>query len=136
MIAVPRWLDPAPVRLGLGAGVIALYAACVAGAPLPVGVRLFAVLLALVAWPGAMLVRFFLVDREIEWPGRIAYAFALGLAVACALALAAHFGRFDAAIGLWMLPLLGFGLALVRPRNELPAPDPRGLLPWLLLAGW
>lgn len=122
--------------IAAGAAVTALYAAGVAGAPLPPAVRMTCAVLALVFWPGVMLLRLFRVDREIEWPGRVAYAFVLGLLPGGLLALASHFGRFDAGAGLWLLPMLGFALALLVPHRPGLAPHPRGLLPWVLVFGW
>ncbi len=122
--------------LAFGAGVTALLAASAAGAPLPQAVRMTAAVLALVLWPGGMILRHFRADREIEWPGRIAYAFVLGLLPGGVLALASHFGRFDAGLALWLLPLLGFVLALLAVRREAAQPHPRGLLPWLLVGVW
>ena len=135
IVSGPLW-SPDVRRFALGACVTALLAAVAAGAPLPASVRITSAVLALVLWPGAMLLRFLLADPEIEWPGRIAYAFALGLLPAGLLALGSHFLRFDAGVGLWLLPLLGFLLASVEPpRPPVPA-HPRGLLPWAILAGW
>ncbi len=136
MVIAPRWLRPDGHRLAAGACVTALCAAAAAGAALPAPVRITGALLALVLWPGAMLLRFLLADREIEWPGRIAYSFALGLLPAGLLALASYFGRFDAGVGLWALPLLGFGLAVIDPPRPVAPADPRGLLPGVLMAGW
>jgi hypothetical protein len=133
----PRWIDAHPRALAFGAASTALYATAAAGAPLPAGVAVAAALLALVLWPGAMLLRFIQVEGvEIEWPGRVSYAFALGWLPVGAVALAAHFLHFDAGIGLWLLPVFGFALcAWAPPRVPAPA-DPRSLLPSLLLAGW
>jgi hypothetical protein len=137
--ALPRLLDrfePAFVRLGTGAALVAAYAAVVAGAPLPPIVRLGIAVGALSFWPGAMLLRFFLVEREIEAPGRIAKSFALGVGLASAVAWLAHGLGFDPGVGLWLLPLLGLALACVRPARPGEKAEPRGLLPWTLLAAW
>jgi hypothetical protein len=135
---IERGIAPRPLpggALSVGAALTALLAAGAAGAPIPASLRMTFAVLALVAWPGAMLLRQFLVDREGEWPGRVAYSFVLGLLPGGLLALASHAFRFDAGIGLWLLPLLGFVLALlapVRPRS----PHPRGYLPWVLAIAW
>ncbi|MEP7029048.1 MAG: hypothetical protein ABI960_10670, partial [Candidatus Eisenbacteria bacterium] len=136
MVVTPRWFRLDAHRLAAGACATALLAASAAGAALPAPLRISGGLLALVLWPGAMLLRFLLADREIEWPGRIAYSFALGLLPAGVLALLSHFFRFDAGVGLWALPMLGFGLALVEPPRPAAPADPRGLLPWVFMAGW
>jgi hypothetical protein len=128
--------EPALVRVGGGAVVVALFAAVVAGAPLPAFVRIAVAVIATTFWPGAMLLRFFLVDREVELPGRVALSFVLGLGLACALAWAAHGFRFDPGVGLVVLPLLGLVLACVRPSLPEERPEPRGLLPWALLVLW
>jgi len=135
-LAASNWLRLDAGRLATGACVTALLAASAAGAPMPEPLRMTAAVLALVLWPGAMLLRFFLADREIEWPGRIAYSFGLGLLPAGLLALAAHFGRFDAGVGMWALPLLGFVLAVIEPPRPVAPADPRGLLPWVIMIGW
>lgn len=122
--------------LAFGAAATALLAACAAGAPLPPALRMTAAVIALVLWPGGMILRHFRADREIEWPGRIAYAFVLGLLPGGLLALLSHFGRFDAGLALWLLPLLGFALALLAVRREPAKPHPRGFLPWLLVGAW
>ncbi len=128
--------EPGLARCATGATIIAAFAAVVAGAPLPMFLRLAIAVVALSFWPGAMLLRFFLVDREIEAPGRIAGSFVLGLGLACGLAWAAHAFRFDFAIGLWLLPALGLALACVRPSRPVEKPEPRSMLPWTLLTIW
>ena len=128
--------EPALVRSATGAIVIAAFAAVVAGAPLPMFLRLTIAVVALSFWPGAMLLRFFLVDREIEAPGRVAASFVLGLGLACAVAWAAYAFGFDFAVALWFLPLLGLALACVRPSRPVERPEPRSMLPWTLLATW
>jgi hypothetical protein len=129
-------LDPSSARLAFGGALLAAYAAFAAGAPGPPFVRLAVAVLALSFWPGAMLLRFFLVDREIEAPGRIAKSFVLGLGMACAVAWAAHAFRFDPAVALWGLPFAGIVLACLRPSRPNDTPEPRSLLPWTLLAAW
>lgn len=129
-------LDLSGPRLALGASLVAVFAAIAAGAPSPMFVRLTVAVLALSFWPGAMLLRFFLVEREIEAPGRIAKAFVLGLGMACAIAWAAHAFGFDSAVALWFLPLSGLVLACLRPSRPGEMPEPRSMLPWSLLAGW
>ena len=128
--------DPGRLRLACGAVAVAALAAVVAGAPLPPFLRLVAVVIATSFWPGAMLLRFFLVDREIEFPGRVAMSFVLGLGLACAVTWAAHAFRFDFAAVLVVLPLLGLVLACVKPSRAVERAEPRGLLPWTLLALW
>jgi hypothetical protein len=135
-LTAPSWLRPDAGRLAAGACATALLAACAAGGALPEPLRMTVAVVALVLWPGAMLLRFFLADQEIEWPGRIAYSFGLGLLPAGLLALAAHFGRLDAGVGLWALPLLGFVLAVIAPPRPVAPADPRGLLPWAIMIGW
>src|SRR5688572_29549314 len=125
-----------PNRLATGAVVFALHAAFAAGAAGPSWLKLIVAASAITFWPGAMALRFFLVDREIEWPGRVAYSFVLGLALTCLVAWAAHLLRFDYGVGLWVLPLLGFGFACVAPATPVFKPEQRGLLPWILLALW
>ncbi len=133
----PFPLEARPAALAFGAFATGLYAAVAAGAPLPLLVRVAACLLALVLWPGVMLLRFASVDgAEREWPGRVAYAFALGWLPAMAIALAAHFLHFDPGVALWIAPALGFALCLCAPPRARIAPDPRGFLPTLLLVGW
>ncbi|MGH7726801.1 MAG: hypothetical protein ACREOU_15350, partial [Candidatus Eiseniibacteriota bacterium] len=129
-------LDFARARLIPGAVLIALYALVAAGAPFGDPIRVLIAVLALAFWPGTMLLRFLLVEREIEWPGRTAYGFVLGIGLASAFALTAHVLRFDYGAGTWALPLIGLLLACVRPPRAVQAPDPRGLLPWVLLAAW
>lgn len=128
--------DLSLARCGTGAAIIAACAAVAAGAPLPLLVRLAVVVIATTFWPGAMLLRFFFVDREIEAPGRVAASFVLGLGLACAVAWAAHAFGFDYAVALWLLPLLGLGLACVRPSRPIERPEPRSMLPWTLLTMW
>lgn len=128
--------EPSLVRCGVGAALIAAYAAVAAGAPLPLLLRLGLVVIATSFWPGAMLLRFFLVDREIEAPGRLAASFVLGLGLACAVAWAAHALGLDYAVALWLLPLFGLVLASFRPSRPVDTPEPRSMLPWTLLAVW
>jgi hypothetical protein len=128
--------EPSFVRLATGAALVALYAAVVAGAPLPLFVRLAVVVITLSFWPGAMLLRFFLVEREIEMPGRIAKSFVLGLGLACAIAWVAHGFAFDPGVALILLPAIGLALACIRPSRPAERAEPRGLLPWTLLAVW
>ncbi len=123
------------LRLSLGAGLLALYGAVGAGAPLPGVVRLLVAAIALSYWPGAMLRRFFLVEHEIEWPGGIAIGFALGLGLACAINVAAAWCGFDPGVVLWVLPTVGLLLACIRPARPVEPPEPRGHLPWTILAG-
>src|SRR5262245_36266720 len=99
--------EPALVRTTLGAMIVAAFAAVVAGLPLPGFVRLVIVVVATSFWPGSMLLRFFLVDREVEAPGRVAASCVLGLGLASAIAWAAWVFRFDYAVALPILPLLG-----------------------------
>src|SRR5262245_1403194 len=128
--------EPALVRTTLGAALVAAFAAVVAGAPLPGFLRLAVVVAATTFWPGAMLLRFFLVDREVEMPGRVAASCVLGLGMASAIAWAAYAFRFDYALALAVLPLLGLALACVRPSLDEAPPEPRGLLPWTILGVW
>ncbi len=128
-----RFEFPLP-RLAMGAALLALYGAVVAGAPLPGFVRLTVAVLTLSFWPGAMLWRFFLVEHEVEWPGRVAIAFALGLGMACAINVAAAWWGFDPGVVLWVLPAIGVALACMRPARPVEAAAPRGMLPWSLLA--
>ena len=128
--------DPALVRTAAGAAIVAAFAASCAGAPIPPFLRLLVAVVATTFWPGAMLLRFFLVEREVEAPGRFAKSFVLGLGLACATAWAAHAFGFDFAVALVGLPLLGLGLACVRPSLPVERAEPRGLLPWTLLAAW
>ena len=97
----------APHRILPGAVVIALYAAGAAGAPWPAWARIGLAVSVLALWPGAMLLRFLLTERELEWPERIAYSFALGLFAAQLLAAVAAVGSFDPGVGLWLLPVWG-----------------------------
>ncbi|MEO6463286.1 MAG: hypothetical protein ABIP29_09440, partial [Candidatus Eisenbacteria bacterium] len=128
--------EPALIRVSTGAAIVAAFACVAAGAPLPVFLRLVITVVALSFWPGAMLLRFFLVDREIEAPGRLAASFFLGLGLACAVALAGHALHFDFAVALWILPLFGLALACVRPSRPVERPEPRSMLPWTLLGLW
>lgn len=134
--AFPLRVEFALHRVVPGTVLLAAYAAVAAGAQVPPALALGLAMTTLCLWPGSMLLRFLLVENDLEWPGRLVYSFALGLLLAGIVAFAAHTLSFDFGVAMWILPLVGLVLACLRTPVRVEAPDTRGALPWLLLAIW